>query len=128
MTVETALALQLQPAGLTVKPETFMAGSHVVLQGGLGLTGVGTVSYQTSVGLQLMSVSDVLPQDPGVRRLELTAIHGTFESLPFKLVVGDDVFVESALRSTFIVTLSAVHGDLQMFEVFMLLKDTRPGG
>ena len=66
VTVQTALALQFQPTGGTVKPETLMRRSDVMLQGGLCLTGVGTVSYQTPVGLQLMSVSDVLPQDPGV--------------------------------------------------------------
>ena len=128
VTVQTALALQLQSTALAVKPETLMTRSHVVLQGGLGLAGVGAAGYQTPVGLQLMSVSDVLPQDPGVRGLERTAFHGTFKPLPFKLVVGDYVLVESALGGTFVVTLSAVHGDLEMFEVFMFLQDPRPGG
>ena len=97
VTVQTALAPQLQSTALAVKPETLMTRSHVVLQGGLGLAGVGAAGYQTPVGLQLMSVSDVLPQDPRVGGLELAASHRTFKSLPFKFVVGDDVFVESAL-------------------------------
>ena len=128
VTVQTALALQLQPTVGTVKPETLMRRSHVMLQGGLCLTGVGTVPYLTPVGFQLMGVSDVLPEDPGVRGLKLAAVHGTFKSLPLKLVVGDHVFVESALGGTFIVTLSTVHGDLQMFEVFMFLQNPWSGG
>ena len=128
VTFQTALALQFQPAGRTVEPETFMAGSDVLLQGGLGLAGVGAVRHQTPVGLKLMSVSDVLPQDPGVCRLELTVSHRALESLPFKLVVGHYVLVESALGGTFIVALSAVHGDLKMFEVFMFLQDAGPRG
>ena len=99
-----------------------------MLQGGLCLTGVGAVPYLTPVGLQLMSVSYVLPEDPRVRGLKLAALHGTFKSLPLKLVVGDHVFVKSALGGTFIVTLSTVHGDLQMFEVFMFLQNPGSGG
>ena len=75
VTVQTALALQFQPAGRTVEPETFMTSPDVMLQGCLGLAGVGTASHQTPVSLELMGVSDVLPQDHGVGRLELTAGH-----------------------------------------------------
>ena len=128
VTVQTALALQYQPAGRTVEPETFMTSPDVMLQGCLGLAGVGTASHQTPVSLELMGVSDVLPQDHGVGRLELTAGHRTFKPLPFELVIGDHVFVESALGGTFVVALTAVDGDLEMFEVFMFLQDAESGG
>ena len=42
-------------------------------------------------------------------------------------MVGDYVLVESALGGTLVVTLSAVHGDLEMFEVFVFLQHTGPG-
>ena len=126
--VQTALALQLQAADLTVEPQTLMTSPDVVPQGSLGLAGVGTVPHQTPVGLQLVGVPDVLPQGPGVGGLELAPSHGAFKSLPFELVVGDHVLVESALGGALVVTLSAVHGDLEMFEVFMFLQDPGPGG
>ena len=38
------------------------------------------------------------------------------------------MFVESALGGTFVVALTAVDGDLEMFEVFMFLQDAESGG
>ena len=128
MAVQTALALQLQPADLTVELQTLMTSLDVVPQGSLGLAGVGTVPHQAPVGLQLVGVPDVLPQSPGVGGLELAPSHGAFKSLPFELVIGDYVFVESALGGTFVITLSAVHSDLEMFEIFMFLQHPGPGG